>query len=130
MQNLNYPSYLLPLDEFKAVEVIGSIREKKDRAGEIKRETWTGKSLPGWVVPIEIIRGSRKKTLPNGKMLEIMDSETVNVTLWSTEKPDLSVGDYAEFSGLMAGAVDGKIYIQALKVEKIEADFDLSLGEN
>lgn len=130
MKNFSYPNYLMPLDEFLSIEVIGDVREKKDKDGKRKSEMWTGENRLGWVIPVEVIKGSRKKKLPNGRLLEIMDTEIINVTLWSEERPDLSIGDYAAFSGLMVGAVDGKVYIQALKVEKIVTDFNLNLGDN
>lgn len=129
MQNLNYPKYLLPLEVFSSAEVIGVIREKKDSSGEPKKETFTGENLPGWVIPVEIVRGLRKKTLPNGNVLETADSETVNVTLWSKEKPHLEMGDYVSFFDLMVGAYEGRIYVQALKVEKVSSRFDLDFGE-
>ena len=115
MNELAIPSYLLPLEALESVEVIGNIREK------------TGSDeAPGWVVPVEIIRGSRLKTLPNGKELETLETEPLNVTVWAHKKPDFDPGTYVKFVGLSVGAMGGKTYFQALGIEPKEEDFNLN----
>lgn len=42
------------------------------------------------------------------------------VTVWSPERPDVSQNDLVTFQGLMAGAVDGSVFLQATGVEKVE----------
>ena len=42
------------------------------------------------------------------------------VTVWSPERPDISQNDLVAFQGLMAGAVDGTIFLQATGVERVE----------
>ena len=43
-----------------------------------------------------------------------------SITVWAPERPSVSVGDKVRFTGLMAGAVDGAIFLQATGVEKLE----------
>ena len=126
MNELAIPSYLLPLEALESVEVIGNIREKTGSDEAQKRETWTGENRPGWVVPVEIIRGSRLKTLPNGKELETLETEPLNVTVWAHKKPDFDPGTYVKFVGLSVGAMGGKTYFQALGIEPKEEDFNLN----
>lgn len=91
-----------------------------------KRESWTGENRLGWVVPIEFIRGSRLKTLPNGKQLESLETESINVTVWTYEKPNIGIGAYVSFEKLSVGAMNGNNYFQALGVVKKEEEFELN----
>ncbi|MEK0146576.1 hypothetical protein [Corynebacterium yonathiae] len=43
-----------------------------------------------------------------------------SITIWSPERPDASVGDRVRVTGLMVGAVDGTIFLQATGVERVE----------
>jgi len=126
VNELVVPSYLLPLEALESVEVIGNIREKTGTEEAQKRETWTGENRLGWVVPVEIIRGSRLKTLPNGRQLETLETEALNVTVWAHKKPDFEPGAYVKFVGLSVGAMGGKTYFQALGIEQKEEDFNLN----
>lgn len=126
MKNISYPAYLIPLESLETVEVVGHIREKSGADNAQKRETWTGENRPGWVVPIEFIRGTRLKTLPNGQQLESLETELVNVTVWAYEKPNIGIGDYIAFEKLSVGAMNGKSYFQALGVVKKEEEFELN----
>lgn len=107
-----YPNYLLPIDAFQTVEVVREVREKTDENGNQKRAAWNG--LPGWVVPVEVIRGEREKALPNGKTVTVLDSDVINVTVWNERRPGVAVGDYVTFDGLAFGAVDSSLFVQAL----------------
>lgn len=129
MNKIVHPQYLLPLDSLESVEVVGTIRDKTDVDGVQKKESWTGENRLGWVVPIEIIRGTRMKKLPNGKELETLETEHIQVTVWAQKKPDFKAGDYVKFVDLSAGAMGGKIYFQALGVEKKDIEFDLNFEE-
>ena len=126
MKNISYPAYLIPLESLETVEVVGDIREKLGADNAQKRESWTGENRPGWVVPIEFIRGTRLKTLPNGKQLESLETELVNVTIWAYEKPNIGIGDYVSFEKLSVGAMNGNSYFQALGVVKKEEEFELN----
>lgn len=129
MNKIVHPQYLLPLESLETVEVVGTIRDKTDVDGVQKKESWTGENRLGWVVPIEIIRGTRMKKLPNGKELETLETEQIQVTVWAQKKPDFKSGDYVKFVGLSVGAMGGKIYFQALGIEKKDIEFDLNFEE-
>lgn len=126
MKNISYPAYLIPLESLETVEVVGDIREKLGTDDVQKRESWTGENRLGWVVPIEFIRGTRLKTLPNGKQLESLETESINVTVWTHEKPNIGIGAYVSFEKLSVGAMNGKSYFQALGVVKKEEEFELN----
>ena len=42
------------------------------------------------------------------------------ITVWTPVRPDVSVGDHVRATGLMAGAVDGSLFLQATGVERVE----------
>ena len=113
-----FPNYLLPVNAItNAVQITGAIRPKNDADGVQKFAEWNG--CPGWVVPVEIIQGTFKKTLPNGKTVESLNLKRLNVTVWSATKPTATVGDYVRFEDLGVGAVDGALFFQALGVAAV-----------
>ncbi|WP_151738055.1 hypothetical protein [Paenibacillus tengchongensis] len=42
------------------------------------------------------------------------------ITIWAPERPDVSVGDQVRVTGLMAGAIDGTIFLQGTGVDRVE----------
>ena len=42
------------------------------------------------------------------------------ITVWSPERPEISQDDLVVFRGLMVGAVEGSVFLQATGVEKLE----------
>ncbi|MDN8621182.1 hypothetical protein Q0N36_11465 [Corynebacterium kefirresidentii] len=46
------------------------------------------------------------------------------VTVWTPERPNIAPDDVVTFQGLMAGAVDGNIFLQATGVERAEESSD------
>jgi len=125
MADFSFPTYLLPLEALSTVEVLGPPREKTSEDGTPKKESWTGQNRMGWIIPVEIVRGTREKTLPTGKVLPVFDTEIFNVTVWMNEKPQVKPGEYVSFSGLAVGAMGGKIFLQALSVDSVDTDFTL-----
>lgn len=111
------PNYLTPVAALaSSLEVVGQVREKTDNEGTQKRSPAFG-GKRGWVVPVELVRGTRQKRLPTGETMEVLETETINVTVWNDAKPAVGVGDYAVLVSPMIGAVEGSIYVQALDVE-------------
>ena len=113
---MNIPNYLTPIESLTAsVEVVGAVREKTDSEGVQKRSPLFGGAL-GWVVPVEIVRGTRTKKLPTGDELNVLDTATINVTVWNSVTPAVNTGDYVKFESLMVGAVESSLFFQALGV--------------
>lgn len=129
MKQYSLPAYLYGFQDFSAVEIVGKIQEKTDNDGTQKHETWTGENRAGWVVPVELTRGVRQKRLPNGKILQTLDTETIKITVWAHEKPVFQIGDYVTFSGLAVGAFastrGAKMFFQATGIEPVAQDFSL-----
>lgn len=116
MDKMNIPNYLTPIESLTAsVEVVGAVREKTDSEGVQKRSPVFDGAL-GWVVPVEIVRGTRTKRLPNGDELNVLDTDTVNVTVWNNSIPSVKAGDYVAFVSPMVGAVESSLFVQALGV--------------
>lgn len=124
-QAQNIPSHLTPVSLITgAVEVMADPREKTDSNGDIKRSK--DFNAAGWIVPVEVVRGTRTKALPDGREVSVLDTETINITVWSDSRPLVSTGMYVRLIEPMIGAFNGSIYVQCLGVEDVEtADFSL-----
>jgi hypothetical protein len=124
-QDKNIPSHLTPVSLITgAVEVMADPREKTDSNGDIKRSK--DFNAAGWIVPVEVVRGTRTKALPDGREVSVLDTEPINITVWSDSRPLVSAGMYVRLIEPMIGAFNGSIYVQCLGVEDIEtADFSL-----
>ena len=44
----------------------------------------------------------------------------VRVTVWAPERPGVAPDDVVVFQGLMAGAVEGSVFLQATGVDRVE----------
>lgn len=111
---MQVPNYLTPVAALTApMEVIAPVREKTDADGTQKRSTAFGGKL-GWIVPLELVRGTRQKKLPSGEVMEVLDSETINATIWNNARPNVEPGEYVALVSPMVGSVEGNLFIQAL----------------
>lgn len=119
---MQVPGYLTPAEALaSSMEVIAPVREKTDADGTQKRSPAFGGKL-GWIVPLELVRGTRQKRLPTGETMEVLDTETINATVWNNAHPDAEVGEYVALVSPMIGAVEGSIYVQALDVKRAGDD--------
>lgn len=119
---MQVPNYLTPTAALaSSMEVIAPVREKTDADGTQKRSTAFDGKL-GWIVPLELVRGTRQKRLPTGETMEVLDTETINLTVWNNARPDVEVGEYVALVSPMIGAVEGSIYVQALDVKRAGDD--------
>lgn len=119
---MQVPNYLTPMAALaSSMEVIAPVREKTDADGTQKRSTAFDGKL-GWIVPLELVRGTRQKRLPTGETMEVLDTETINVTVWNNARPDVEVGEYVVLVSPMIGSVDSNLFYQALNVERAGDD--------
>lgn len=127
---MQIPNYLTPTAALaSAMEVIAPVREKTDSDGTQKRSPAFDGKL-GWIVPLELVRGTREKRLPTGEIMEVLDTERINATVWNNGRPDVEVGEYVALASPMIGAVEGSIYVQALDVNRVGDDaLDMLLGD-
>lgn len=120
---MSAPSYMdpiAPLIEGDGVEVVGSPKLVEDQQGKAKSAAAFPGCL-GYKIPVEVIRGSREKTLPSGEVIDLVETKTINVTVWGKSAPSVSVGAYVRFEQLMVGAVDSSLFYQALGVASVSA---------
>lgn len=129
MESFYIPDYLIRTEIFNSsFEVVGEPRVKTDQAGIEKISGWNG--LPGWIIPLEYIAGSKKKALPSGKDVETFILKQFNVTIWKKVLPDFEIGDYVTLDEPLIGAVQGNIFVQAMGIQKIKKEeFSLNLKE-
>lgn len=116
------PNYLTPLAAFTSpMEITGPVREKKDQEDMQKRSPAFDERL-GWIVPVEVVRGTRQKRLPTGEVMDVLDTEALNITVWNNAAPRVQPGDYVSLVKPMIGSVEGTIFVQALDVKAVEDD--------
>lgn len=126
---MQVPNYLTPIAALTAsMEVIAPVREKTDAEGTQKRSTAFDGKL-GWIVPLELVRGTREKRLPTGEIMEVLDTERINATIWNNAKPVAEPGEYVALVSPMVGAVEGNIYVQALDVTVSGDELSALLGD-
>jgi hypothetical protein len=123
---MSIPAYLVPLTALTSpVEITGPVREKKDQDDVQKRSQAFDNRL-GWIVPVEIVRGTRQKRLPTGEVMDVLDTQALNVSVWTNARPTAQPGDYVSLVSPMIGSVEGNIFVQALGVEAVEEDDSLT----
>lgn len=123
---MSIPAYLTPLTALTSpVEITGPVREKKDQEDVQKRSQAFDNRL-GWIVPVEIVRGTRQKRLPTGEVMDVLDTQALNVSVWTNARPTAQPGDYVSLVKPMIGSVEGNIFVQALGVEAVEEDDSLT----
>lgn len=114
------PSYLMPVHQLlSGVRVQATADTPETKEGAPK----TNRSFPGcnaWKIEVSLIM--RERTGDDGVVeREIKRSR---VTVWAPERPNIAPDDVVTFQGLMAGAVDGNIFLQATGVERAEGGSD------
>jgi hypothetical protein len=90
---------------FRGVEVIDEPFAKLRYGTE---EQQVKGDFRAWIVPVAV---------PRGKLVE-----ECRVTLWSTTRPPVHDGDTVRFREVIFGAVEGRIYVQAYRVEVLGDD--------
>ncbi|WP_459589856.1 hypothetical protein [Corynebacterium camporealensis] len=111
----NYMDNVSPLIADEGVEVKNAPKLVEDQKGRAKTAA-AFPGLSGYKLPVEVVRGSREKRMPNGDVMEVLETKTVNVTVWAPAPPTVSEGDYVVFKDLMVGAVESSLFYQALGV--------------
>jgi len=114
------PSYLTPVHQLLSgarVQATADTPEAKDGTPK------TNRAFPGcnaWKIEVSLIM--RERAGDDGVVeREIKRSR---VTVWTPERPNIAPDDVVTFQGLMAGAVDGNIFLQATGVERAEESSD------
>lgn len=119
---MSIPNYLTPLTALTTpMEITGPVREKKDQEDVQKRSQVFDNRL-GWIVPVEIVRGTRQKRLPTGEVMDVLDTQALNITVWNNAAPQAQPGTYISLVKPMIGSVEGTIFVQALDVKAVEDD--------
>lgn len=117
------PSYLIGGELFTgAVQVISEPELVMERGQEAKPKS--SASFPGrqaYSCRVEAQQGTETKKLPSGKEITYPVFAQVKVTFWLDQVPSVEIGSYVRLLAPMVGAVDGSVYVQALGMQKIEA---------
>lgn len=114
------PPYLIPVGQLAAGV---RVRTAPDAPRERDGRPQTSSYFPGCLAwPLEITLVMNEHTDRDGAVeREVRPSR---VTVWSPERPKVEVDDIVDFQGVMAGAVDGSVFLQATGVARVEEDTD------
>lgn len=121
MSRMTVPPYLVPAG------LLASEPVEVTRAPElvlVDEKPKANSNFPGcqaYRMAVEVVRGSKKKTLVDGRTVEVALLDEIPLTVWTVTAPSVQVGQYVRVSGLMVGAVDGSTYVQATGVQAVEA---------
>lgn len=110
------PPYLVPVHQL-ATGV--RVRTAPDAPREKNGVPQSNRFLPGclaWSLEITLVM-SEHTDRDGAVEREVKPSR---VTVWSPERPAVAPDDVVVFQGLMVGAVDGNVFLQATGVERVE----------
>lgn len=106
MSNVRVSAGQLLVDHlFRGVQVIDEPTEKLRYGTD---EPQVRGDFKAWTVPVAV---------PRGVLVE-----ECRVTLWSATRPAVHEGDLVRFREVVIGAVEGRIYTQAYRVEVLNDD--------
>lgn len=116
MLSYSIPPYLVPVYqvfEGARVRAVAESPEERDDAPK------TNPFFPGcraWKIQVTLAMSETEDA--DGAIEREIRRQAI--TVWAPERPNISVGDTVRITGLMAGAVDGNIFLQAAGVERVE----------
>jgi hypothetical protein len=116
MSDLIVPPYLTPV--YQALESV-RVRAVPDHPEERDGTVKTSQFFPGckaWKMQVTLVMSEEEDA--DGALAREVRRQSI--TVWAPERPRVSVGDKVRVTGLMAGAVDGNIFLQATGVENAE----------
>lgn len=116
MPDFIVPPYLSPV--YQALEGV-RVRTAPDSPRERDGAPQTSRFFPGCLAwPVEISLAMSTRTGSDGAVER--EIKASRVTVWAPERPAISQDDLVVFQGLMAGAVEGSLFLQATGVKNLE----------
>lgn len=116
MLSYSIPPYLVPVYQaFEGARVRSVPDGPEERDGVPK----TNQFFPGckaWKMQVSLVMSEMEDA--DGAIEREVRRQPISI--WSPERPDVSVGDKIRITGLMAGAVEGSLFLQAAGVERVE----------
>lgn len=122
MQRMTVPPYLIP------ASVLASEPVEVTKAPEmvlVDEKPKVNSNFPGrtaYRMAVEVVRGTKEKTLFDGRSAEVPILDEISVTVWTASAPSAQVGQYVRLAGVMVGAVDGSTYVQATGVTAVKRE--------
>ncbi|WP_411702141.1 hypothetical protein [Corynebacterium sp. LaCa101] len=116
MLNLSIPSYLVPVYQILEGVRVRTVPTGPETKGDMPK---TNSYFPGcsaWKMQVSLVMSEEEGA---GGALE-REIRRQSITVWAPERPKVEADDIVMFQGVMAGAVDGSVFLQATGVEKLE----------
>lgn len=110
------PPYLTPVGQLTAGV---RVRTAADAPREKDGVPQSNRFFPGclaWSLEVSLVMDERT----GGDGVVEREVKRFRVTVWAPERPEIASDDVVVFQGLMAGAVEGSVFLQATGVEKVE----------
>jgi len=118
MLNFSIPPYLLPVYQCLENVRVRTAPAEPETKGEMPK---TNSHFPGckaWKLQVALVMSETEDE--DGSVEREIRRQPI--TIWSPERPNVSAGDRVCISGLMAGAVEGSLFLQATGVERVEEE--------
>ena len=110
------PPYLTPVGQLTAgvrVRTVPDAPRERDGAPQSNR------FFPGRLAwPVEVTIVMEEHTHADGTVER--EVRGTRVTVWAPERPEIEADDTVVFQGIMAGAVEGTVFLQATGVARVE----------
>ncbi|MBK4146236.1 hypothetical protein [Corynebacterium macginleyi] len=110
------PPYLIPVGQLTAGV---RVRTAADAPREKNGVPQSNRFFPGclaWSLEVSLVMDEHT----GGDGVVEREVRSSRVTVWSPDRPAISQDDLVVFQGLMAGAVEGSVFLQATGVERVE----------
>jgi hypothetical protein len=114
------PPYLIPVHQL-ATGV--RVRTTPDAPRERDGVPQSNRFFPGCLAwPVEATIVLDEHTYADGSVEK--EVRGIRITVWASARPEIESGDVVTFQGLMAGAVEGTVFLQATGVARVEEGTD------
>lgn len=123
MSTVQCPSYMTPVSRLAKTPVrMAADIEKKlnDDGSQEVSDYFPGRSA--WRARVSCIFGAETITMPDGSTQKTLETETYSVKIWATAEEAVQLrqvaraGRWVRLVDLMAGAMKGNLYLQALGI--------------
>lgn len=116
MPNFIVPPYLMPVYQALEGARVRSVPDGPEERDGVPKQNASFPGCKAWKLQVALVMSKMEDE--DGSVEKEIRRQAI--TIWAPERPNVSVGDQVRITGLMVGAVDGTIFLQATGVERVE----------
>lgn len=110
------PPYLVPVYQCPESVRVRSVPDSPEERDGVSKKNRLFPGCKAWKFQVSLVMSEMEDE--SGAVEREVRRQPI--TVWAPERPSVSVGDRVRITGLMAGAIDSTIFLQATGVEKLE----------